>query len=385
MQVFLTGATGFLGGELLVLLSKDERIDKIYCLVRATDSVEADGRLAKVFAFHDDYFDRKKIIPVAGDLSKEFLVDQLEAMKELRDVDTIIHAAADTSFAPSHKDNIQQVNIIGAGNVAKWATRLPNLKTFVYVGTSWICGCDKPHRIVHEDESPNIGYSQLVEYSRSKSIGEINIRKMIPADKLLVVRPSIIMGDSRAWAPRSFVISWAIAAFNLLRLVAMDSEAFCDIIPIDYATKAIAELLFSQRSFNTYHISSGVNTATNMNLLLNAIGVDDNRPEFHFVDYTLMKQMQLFSKGQLTDMAGLKDCSEYLAYWGKTFNGDNALRRLLWAVNYYYQFVNLSLVFDNTRLLRDTDIGFSEPAHRYMGRNREQLGKIDIIGGSLDP
>jgi len=33
-KVFLTGATGFLGGELAVALSKTDRAEKIACLVR---------------------------------------------------------------------------------------------------------------------------------------------------------------------------------------------------------------------------------------------------------------------------------------------------------------------------------------------------------------
>jgi thioester reductase-like protein len=382
-RILMTGVTGFLAGELLVLLSKDERIEKIYCLVRAASDAEAEKRLEKVFGFHGDYFDRKKVVPVVGDLAGETLDDQLKAVQ---DVDTIIHAAADTSFSPSHKENIQRVNVVGATNVAKWAAGLPGLKTFGYIGTSWICGCDNPGRTIYEDDSPNMSFNQLVDYTRSKTIGELSIRSIIPADKLLVMRPTIIMGDSRSWTPRSFVISWAIAAFDLLRLLAMNSRASCDIIPVDYATKAIAELLFNEeRRFNTYHISSGKESSTNMELLLNAVGSNTGKPPFRFVDYDRIKSIRMFAKGQL-ELADteLEDCLEYLAYWGKTLNGNGSLQKLLWAVNFYYQFNNLDMVFDNTRLLADTTVGPSEPAHIYMGRNKEQLWKIDVAG-DIDP
>jgi thioester reductase-like protein len=49
MNVFITGSTGFLGGEILMLLSKREDITKIYCLLRAENEVVADARLEKVF------------------------------------------------------------------------------------------------------------------------------------------------------------------------------------------------------------------------------------------------------------------------------------------------------------------------------------------------
>jgi len=44
-RVLLTGATGFLGGELAVALSKTNSVEKIVCLVRAKTNEEADERL----------------------------------------------------------------------------------------------------------------------------------------------------------------------------------------------------------------------------------------------------------------------------------------------------------------------------------------------------
>ena len=159
MKIFLTGSTGFLGGELLMLLSKDPRVEKIYCLVRAANDAGAEKRLSGVFAFHNDYFDHEKVVPVVGDLSNKYLQDILSKIK---DVDTVIHAAADTSFAPSHDENIQKINIEGAGNAARWAAGLSDLETFVYIGTSWICGSDRPDRLVTEDESPNMAVKHIV-------------------------------------------------------------------------------------------------------------------------------------------------------------------------------------------------------------------------------
>ncbi|GBL34534.1 hypothetical protein EMGBS15_01290 [Filimonas sp.] len=56
MNVFITGSTGFLGGEILMLLSKREEIKKIYCLLRAGNEEEANARLEKVFRLHNDFF-----------------------------------------------------------------------------------------------------------------------------------------------------------------------------------------------------------------------------------------------------------------------------------------------------------------------------------------
>lgn len=384
MNIFITGVTGFLGGELLVMLLARPEVKKVFCLVRAKNYKEANERIRKVLAFHGDFFDEERIVPVLGDLSGDCLAEELRANDEIRSTNVVIHAAANTSFSPVYKEDIRRVNILGAGKVFEWAATLPELETFVYIGTSWICGSEDAHRVVQEDESPNAGRKQLVEYCRSKTIGEAAVRTTIPSNKLLVVRPSIIMGDSRSWTPRSYVILWAIAAFDLLRLVAMNPSAACDIISIDYAARAIVELLFAKRHFDTYHISAGVNSSTTMGALLNAVNIPD-RPPYHFVDYGMIGQMKLYAKGKLPDAASLKVHEVYLNYWQETFGGNGNLRKILSAVDYYFQFANLGLIFDNSRLLQDTAIGEPGPAHVYMGRNKWGLRDIDVLDGATNP
>jgi L-aminoadipate-semialdehyde dehydrogenase len=100
MKIFLTGATGFLGGELVVELSKLSEVNKIYCLLRAESQELASSRLAKLFAFHNDYYDENKVIPVVGSLTEPDLIKSLSSYPFLKDVDIVIHSAANTSFLP---------------------------------------------------------------------------------------------------------------------------------------------------------------------------------------------------------------------------------------------------------------------------------------------
>ena len=71
MNLFITGVTGFLGGELLVELSKKTEIEKIFCLVRSQNEENALLRLKKIFDLHGDFFDSKKIIPIVGELADD--------------------------------------------------------------------------------------------------------------------------------------------------------------------------------------------------------------------------------------------------------------------------------------------------------------------------
>ena len=246
MKVLLTGSTGFLGGKLAVLLSKRREVERLYCLVRSNGQ-DARARLKAVFDFHDDPFDPARVVPVEGELRDAELGEKLAAHPELRDVDVVIHAAADTSFAPANGENLEKVNVQGTTALARWAESLPGLKTFCYEGTASICGSRLTNCNVREEQSPHASAVHLVKYCFTKMVGEISVRRIIPARKLVIVRPSIIMGDTRNWAPRSTVILWALAAVNLIRLIPVDPRANLDIVPVDYAARALVELLFAPR------------------------------------------------------------------------------------------------------------------------------------------
>jgi thioester reductase-like protein len=383
VNVFLTGSTGFLGGELAVLLSKRPQVRRLYCLVRANDAPEALERLRQVFDFHGDDFDGSRIIPIVGDLKDDGLAQKLSQLPELKEVETIIHAAADTSFASVSADSVQKVNIGGTREILAWTRNLPNLQTFLYVGTASICGSNLGNRHIYEDQSPDVSATHLVEYCHSKMMGEMIVRQTIPLDKLLIVRPSIIMGDSRDWKPRSYVILWALAAVDAIRLIPADPQASLDIIPVDYTAAAIAELLFSKRHWTTYHVSAGRESATNLEKVVGAISLrSDGRPPFKFVSHELLKHMRRWPK-RLKPPSELFSYNEYLAYWGSTFNGH--LRILLAGMEPYFRFMALNQTFDNSRLLADTALGPPPPPHDYVRRTQKYLDDIDLTEGALDP
>src|SRR5581483_3380246 len=131
MNVFVTGCTGFLGGELLVALSEQEKVGKIYCLIRALSDEHALLRIKHVFELHGDNFDEKRIIPVVGNLGEKGLAEQLAANNELKDVNVVIHSGANTSFSKIYDNLVEQVNIGGTEELLKWSATLANLNTFL--------------------------------------------------------------------------------------------------------------------------------------------------------------------------------------------------------------------------------------------------------------
>jgi thioester reductase-like protein len=386
MHIFLTGATGFLGGELLVNLSKHADVKKIYCLVRAANESEATIRLRKVFDLHGDFFDDNKVIPVSGSLTDEDLAKVLVKNNVLNDVNIILHSAANTSFSRIYDAQVEQVNVRGLQSIIDWSLTLKKLHQFVYVGTATICGYDVCNRVVHEDESPDLQSKHFVKYTYTKMMGELTIRKSLPERKILIVRPSIIMGDSRPWIPRSPVILWALATINMLRLLPLYHDAAIDIVPVDYASEAIVRLIFTSRNHSVYHVSSGVHSFSLANQITQSLeGFYTDRPSFKFVEPDLLNQMKKWTKKILPSTSELNLFSEYLDYWKSIF-GDNGKLRIIFAgLEPYLRFINLGQVFENSRLLNDTGMKPSEPAYEYIKKSITFLNKIDIFEGALDP
>ncbi|MEO6902007.1 MAG: SDR family oxidoreductase [Bacteroidia bacterium] len=388
MKIFLTGVTGFLGGELLVELSKKPEVDQLFCLIRALDEENAVKRIEKIFNLHGDYYDRKKVIPIVGDLSDTQLSHQLLNNNLLNEVDTVIHSAANTSFTKIYDDLVEKVNIGGTQQILKWASTLKKLNLFTYVGTATICGSDVQNYIVKEDVSPNLTAKHIVKYSYTKMMGELLLKNYLPVEKILVVRPSIIMGDSREWAPRSYVILWALATLNELRLVPINMNSKVDVISIEYATRSIIELLFNkQRKYNTYHISSGEESHTTPLLVTNTIKkYFTEKPDFKFVDKKLLSEMKKWTKNttQLNRESHLYPYKNYLDYWINNFGDNTKLRILFYALEPYINFIELNQVFDNSRLLEDTKVGNSIPAHIYLKTSGKHLNSINVFEGAID-
>lgn len=386
MNILLTGATGLVGGELLVTLSKRKEVDKIFCLLRSASHEVAMERLEKVFDLHEDHFDEQKIVPVLGNLFDEDLTEALKNNPELSDIDVVIHSAANTSFSRFNDDAVEKANIGGLTKILLWAKQLPHLKTFLYIGTATICGKDVKDRVVHEDESPNIDATHLVKYTYTKMKGELLIREHLPEDKILIARPSIIMGDSRPIIPRSPVILWAMATINHLRLIPVNEHAQLDIIPVDYAANAIVQLLFSKRKYSVYHISAGEEGSTTALKLSETLAAYfDEMPPFNFINKGLLNQVKHWTRGRLAPDSELYEYRSYLDYWKETFEDRSKLRILFSGLDPYLDFMELGHVFDNTRLLEDVDIENSIPADVYINESMKFVEKLDIMEGAIDP
>jgi long-chain acyl-CoA synthetase len=193
--VLLTGATGFVGREVLSrFLERDG--SHVFALVRAENDDEAAGRLPA----------HARLTAVAGDIERARLGLADESRARLRrEVTTVLHCAASVSFDMPLEDS-RRVNVEGTRRVLDFARSCTRLERFSYVSTAYVAG--EPGRLFREDELA-VGQSFRNPYERSKFEAELALRSEGADLPLQILRPSIVVGDSSTGRTSSLTSSTA--------------------------------------------------------------------------------------------------------------------------------------------------------------------------------
>jgi thioester reductase-like protein len=259
--IFLTGATGFIGGELLGRLLARHPAATVYCLIRARDAGQLEARRSALLAWAGvEGACADRVVAVAGDVSRERLGlgdahDRLAAQ-----VDEIYHTAASTKF-DLDLEEARAVNRDGAAHVlafARSARDAGGLRRLHHVSTAYVAGgCEG---VLAEDDVPALPEFRNT-YERTKWEAERlldSARAEVPAT---CYRPSIVVGDSRVgrtlhfrvlYDPMRWVYSGKIAALPCRPAVRLD------VVPVDYVCDAMLALgAGADTEGGTYHLTCG--------------------------------------------------------------------------------------------------------------------------------
>lgn len=268
--VLLTGATGFLGMELLARLI-EQSDSEILALVRAKDQSHADQRLATVleqlYGEKTSHIDGR-VRAVPGEVSEPHLGLAEHAKSLVDTANSIIHCAARVSFDTSASEALKN-NTLGAAHILALAERLHasgRLRQLVHVSTAYVCG-DHAGQFTELDLDLNVEFRN--HYERSKAYAEHLLRSSVPDLPLLIARPSIIVGDSRSgWTSSFNVIYWPLRAFEagLLREIPGQPGGILDIVPVDYVADALIALHGHSSRRGTVHLVTGPDAITNEHL-----------------------------------------------------------------------------------------------------------------------
>lgn len=285
--VVLTGATGFLGRELLWKLMKElPASTDIVCLVRQGQNGPADRsptapappaaspqetaarRLDELLAagcpLPAGDPRRQRVRAVCGDITEPRLGLSPEQFAALAACCTyIFHGAATVRFDLPLAE-AERINVGGTRAIvelAQAAHRAGRLRRFCYIGTAYVAG----GRIgrVTEDEL-ECGQAFNNTYEQTKCAAEALVRAQLAAPAPLPVtlfRPSIIVGDSKSGYTSSFkVMYWPLKIFSrgLIPIVPASRAGLVDLVPVDYVVDAIWELSQLPAALGRcYHLAAG--------------------------------------------------------------------------------------------------------------------------------
>lgn len=183
MKIFITGATGFIGNQLINRLSNTDH--QLYCLVRSS-SPAAEGLKAM------------GINVVEGDVR-----DKVSLLKGMTGCDWVINLAGHYSFWEPDNRIYHETNVLGTRNVMESALETKVSKV-IHVSTAVIFG--KPAENPFNEESAP-GPERFSRYARTKYEGDMIVWSMYKDYGLpvVVVYPAPVCGPGDPKASGQYV------------------------------------------------------------------------------------------------------------------------------------------------------------------------------------
>lgn len=342
-RLVLTGATGFIGGTVLVTLMNAGLIERLVCLVRAPNAAEALVRL-RVSAIrcglpHVRAQRLTEANVMVGDLGGDFTEADLARLTEASHV---INCAAMASF--SMNSQVLDINVRDTLRFASHFAGSRVLRRFLHVSTAMACGtqCSPvvPESAFGYNENEGEGEGEtnhLVPYTQSKRDVERLLRIYYPSLPVVVVRPSIVVGHTVLGTLPSPSIFWVFRVVHGARRFSAKAMTRLDVVSVDDCARALALLAVKPKlAFDTYHVSAGSEAPT----IGQIIGAMDEATGISGKRYSICAPRDF--RRIACDVVGRQN--------------SGAARLIEHALGIYAGFANLDYQFDNRRLREE--IGF---------------------------
>lgn len=256
LRVLVTGAAGLIGSELCGRLAESGH-GVVALLHRSSELVRNDGSLIKPADYVGSTVEEGAIVRVSGDVSKTRLGLSPEAASALaRNIDLIVHCAAETRFA-SPAELHRRVNVDGTANVLAFAQRTKGSPLgLVHVSTAYVSG-DRSGPIA--EDVPDAPRTFANPYEESKAAAEALIGPS-PV-QAAIARPSIVVGRSDTGAIGRFENIYAfLRLIGSGRITALPAArgATLDLVPIDHVIGGLTDIVehFDAAAGRVFHLVS---------------------------------------------------------------------------------------------------------------------------------
>ena len=265
--ILLTGATGFVGMELLARwLERSER--HIIAPVRAANDRGAadrlDGTLRELFGDGARRY-TGRVEAVAADLTEPGLgLTRRRRERIAARIDHVVHSAASVSFSLP-LDEARTINVEGTRQVlalAQLALERGGLERCAHVSTAYVSGTHAGRFHEHDLE---VGQEFRNPYEQSKFEAE-QVARAHEGLPITILRPSIVVGDRRSgWTAAFNVLYWPLRAFARGHDPAVPAvpSASVDVVSVDYVADAIYALSTAPGGIGeTYPHTAGADAST---------------------------------------------------------------------------------------------------------------------------
>ncbi len=254
-NIFLTGATGFLGCHLIHTLIKQTRAD-IYCLVRSPDEFEGMQIIKQKMQMQclatNELSKRVKV--VVGDLSREhFGLSDNQFAHLANTIDAIIHNGAQVNHIYNY-NALKTVNAYSITSILELACQVKQ-KSIHYVSTlSAVVDKDVTGQYL-EDFPRQVPYSLHTGYNQSKWVVEKILGEARQLDlPINIYRPGWITGEQK-----SGIFPFSHNQFACLLKACIDlgyaPNVFTglNILPVDFLSQAIVHAVCSAEEINNVY------------------------------------------------------------------------------------------------------------------------------------
>jgi len=238
MNVLVTGGAGYIGTELINLLTSNSAVDKVIIY----DNLSRQNYnlfLGLKLHYH------KKIHFVKGEL-----LDSRSLRKVLKGVDVVYHLGAKvtTPFDSSDSHAFEQVNHWGTAELV-YAIEESTVRRFIYTSSTGVYGS------ADEEVDEESAVAPQTFYAISKLRGEEHVRRLMGKIETYVLRCGNVYGYSKSMRFDSVINKFVFEAnFNKMVTVQGDGKQSRTFIHVDQLSGALNTLLTANVPGGTYNL-----------------------------------------------------------------------------------------------------------------------------------